>query len=284
MELDGWSNDVEKVLRKIGLNAVRYSENHKSKYFWYKSLEKYFRIPTIILSALGSVSSVGLSAYLSRENVAVLTCSLSLTVGIINSIELFLQIQENLELELKNAKDFYTLAVDIKKVLHLNREHRGINGINYLESKYNTYIKLIEGGNLVGKMEDLLIIDTEINPNIKKSSSIKNRRFSMKINKNNETNIFSPQYESDMSLFLKSQDTDNETDTIISINSDTNNEDDVKQVMTENENDNSNIKIIKNAELNTNNVIDDTSNNILYNTNPLIDLDTPPNKKTLDNL
>ena len=170
---------------------------------------------------------------------------MSLTVGIINSIELFLQIQENLELELKNAKDFYTLAVDIIKVLDLNREHRGINGINYLESKYNTYIKLIEGGNLVGKMEDLLIIDTEINTNIKKSSSIKKRLN----NKNNETNIFSPQYESDMSV--KSQDTDNETDTVIFINSVTNNE--VEEVNTEHENDNS-IKLIKNAVLN--NVID----------------------------
>lgn len=155
---EGWSNDVEIVLEKIRTNAVNFNKTHKLKYFFYKSLEKYFRIPTIILSAFGSVSSVGLQGYLTQENISVITCALSLTVGIINSIELFLQIQENLEKELKNSKDFYTLAVDIHKTLNLERHHRGINGIKYLETKYSTFVKLVENGNLVGNnVIDVLI-------------------------------------------------------------------------------------------------------------------------------
>jgi hypothetical protein len=107
---------------------------------------------------VGSVSSVGLQAYLGQENISAITCGLSLTVGIINSIELFLQIQENLEKELKNSKDFYTLAVDIHKTLNLDRGHRGINGIKYLDTKYSTFVKLVENGNLVGNnVIDVLI-------------------------------------------------------------------------------------------------------------------------------
>ena len=59
-----WSEDIENILESIRQNAVLFNKNHKTKYFFYKSLEKYFRIPTIILSAVASVSSVGLHPYL----------------------------------------------------------------------------------------------------------------------------------------------------------------------------------------------------------------------------
>ena len=180
---EGWTDDVEKVLESIRKNAVNFNKTHKLKYFFYKSLEKYFRIPTIIMSAFGSVSSVGLQSYLNQETISVITCSLSLTVGIINSIELFLQIQENLEKELKNSKDFYTLAVDIHKTLNLDRTHRGINGIKYLDTKYSTFVKLLENGNLIGNN----VIDVLITiPKKENGINIVNVRKLLKMKRENE--------------------------------------------------------------------------------------------------
>lgn len=180
---EGWTDDVEKVLESIRKNAVNFNKTHKLKYFFYKSLEKYFRIPTIIMSAFGSVSSVGLQSYLNQETISVITCSLSLTVGIINSIELFLQIQENLEKELKNSKDFYTLAVDIHKTLNLDRTHRGINGIKYLDTKYSTFVKLVENGNLIGNN----VIDVLITiPKKENGINIVNVRKLLKMKRENE--------------------------------------------------------------------------------------------------
>tara|TARA_B110000483_G_scaffold104252_1_gene127183 strand:- start:1606 stop:2481 length:876 start_codon:yes stop_codon:yes gene_type:complete len=164
-----WSEDIENILESIRQNAVLFNKNHKTKYFFYKSLEKYFRIPTIILSAVASVSSVGLHPYLAQNHISAITCGLSLLVGIINSIELYLKIQENLETELSNSKDFYTLAVDIHKTLNLSRENRGMRGNEYLEKKFNTFVKLVESGNLVDKpILDVLISMPNKKPGIMK--------------------------------------------------------------------------------------------------------------------
>jgi hypothetical protein len=62
--MSNWSLDIETILDKIRVNATSMSEYHKKKYYYFKSLLKYFRIPTIILSAFSSVVSVGLQPYL----------------------------------------------------------------------------------------------------------------------------------------------------------------------------------------------------------------------------
>ena len=119
---EDWSDDIENILENIRQNSVLLNKHHKNIYFFYRNLQKYFRIPTICLSAIGSVSSVGLTHYLDQQHISAITCGLSLIVGIINSVELFLKINDQLETELNNSKSFYVLAVDIEKALKLNRE------------------------------------------------------------------------------------------------------------------------------------------------------------------
>lgn len=144
-----WTCDIEKVLEEIRMNAVQLSNSHKQNYFFYKSLYKYFKIPTIILSSVGAVSSVGLQNYISQEHISGLVCLLGLTISIINSIELFLKLQETLEMELNCSKEFYNLSIDIKKTLLLDAENREISGQAYLQKKYSDYVKLQEQSNLI---------------------------------------------------------------------------------------------------------------------------------------
>ncbi len=147
--MNDWSDDIEKVLEEIRLNAVQLSNNHKQNYFFYKSLHKYFRIPTIILSSVASVSSVGLQNYISQEHINGIVCLLGLSVSVVNSIELFLKLQETLEIELNCSKEFYNLSIDIRKTLLLDRENRQLSGQTYLEKRYNDYVKLQEQSNLI---------------------------------------------------------------------------------------------------------------------------------------
>ena len=159
MSGDSWSTDIESVLQDIRINSVSFTKYHKSMYFFYKSLSKYFRLPSIVLSALGSVSAVGLQNYIHQQEISAICCGLALTVGILNSIELYLKLTENMEIELNNSKAFYTLAVDIQKTLSLDRRNRGINGTKYLDAKYSTFIKLTESGNLLSsKVKDVLTL------------------------------------------------------------------------------------------------------------------------------
>jgi len=144
-----WSEDIEKVLEEIRMNAVQLSTSHKQNYFFYKSLYKYFKIPTIILSSCSAVSAVGLQNYIGQQHISGLVCLLGLTISIINSIELFLKLQETLEMELNCSKEFYNLSIDIKKTLLLDANNRQLAGSVYLDKKYNDYIKLQEQSNLI---------------------------------------------------------------------------------------------------------------------------------------
>lgn len=144
-----WSSGIEYILEEVRLNSIDMSEYHKESYYHCKGYLKYFRIPTIILSGMNSVFSVGLQSYCPQQTVSLICCLISLICGIISSIELFLSIQQTMESELVASKDFYLLSVDIFKTLSLERNMRMMNGKTYLDETYQTYCKLIENSNIV---------------------------------------------------------------------------------------------------------------------------------------
>ena len=146
---DTWSPGIEYILEEIRLNSIAISEHHKAIYYYSKGYLKYFRIPTIIFSALNSVFSVGLQPYCPQPIISLICCIISLVCGVISSVELFLSIQSTMENELISSKDFYLLSVDIFKILSLEPGTRMINGKVYLDQTYQTYCKLIENSNIV---------------------------------------------------------------------------------------------------------------------------------------
>ena len=152
---DKWSSDIETVLDNLRENCVVMSKKHKESYFFYKKVVKYFRIPTILLSSIGSVSSVGLTAYLHQNHISALTCGLALIVSILNSIELFLRITDTMEKENECSKLFYALAVNIRKTRMLERTRRQQEGAVFLEKTYAQYMTLMEKSNLLsGSIKD----------------------------------------------------------------------------------------------------------------------------------
>lgn len=158
-----WTLDLERVLDKIRMNSTELSEYHKERYYRYRGYLKYFRIPTIILSAFSSVFSVGLQNFVNQGIVSIVTCLIGLFVGILNSLELFLSITQTMESELTHSRDFYLLSVDIFKTLLLNPEHRLATGRAYLDEKYSTYCKLVENSILVDKvLNDRMVISNEL--------------------------------------------------------------------------------------------------------------------------
>lgn len=139
-----WTQDVENILKKIRLHSLMRSKYHQTSYFNMNRLLKYFRIPVIVLSAVSSVFSVVLPQYMNIETSSMICCFISLTVGLIGSIEMFLQIQKRMEIDLHNAKSFGILATDITKMLNLSFENRTVDGLSFLEEKMNEYNSLVD--------------------------------------------------------------------------------------------------------------------------------------------
>lgn len=153
-----WTDGIELALNEIKEKSVSNSDYHKNNYYFFKGYLKYFRIPTIILSGMNSVFSVGLQPYVSQGIISVLCCSISLICGIIASVELFLGIQNVMEKELIASKEFYILSSDIFKTLSVERQYRTIDGKVYLDNIHTKYCTLIEQSNLLNnKIENFKI-------------------------------------------------------------------------------------------------------------------------------
>jgi len=152
-----WTPDKENYLEAIRINSVLMSDYHKKHYIYYKNLLKYYRIPVIIISGINSVISVGLQTYLEQHLISAITCILALICSIIGSIELFLSIQSQMEIELIASKDFYLLSITIFKTLSLTRENRNENPSQFVEECSQTYSKLFEtSGVVLKKIKDSL--------------------------------------------------------------------------------------------------------------------------------
>lgn len=143
--------DIDVILDNIRQNSIIMSEYHKQNYYKLKATLPYFRIPTIIISAIVSVVSVGLQPFAQQGIISVITCVCSMVVGIMNSIELYMQIQNGMENELNMSKAFYILSTDIYKTLSLDTIHRDGTAKQYLDEKYSEYTKLFETALLINK-------------------------------------------------------------------------------------------------------------------------------------
>jgi hypothetical protein len=149
-----WTKDIEDILQNIRKNCVTMSKIHKNRHVSLKGTLRYFRIPIIVLSGLNSVIAVGLQPYLAQGVISVATCLISLTCGIIGSIELYLAIQMQMETELIQSKEYYILGIEIYKVLNLDVNNRTVDGKLFLDDKFAIYEKLIEKSNIINKKYD----------------------------------------------------------------------------------------------------------------------------------
>lgn len=144
-----WTDEVEDICEKLRINCVNLAEYHRKRYYHFKSYGKYFRIPAIILASITSTASIGLQPILAQPIISGITCILGMAMGILSAIEIYMGIQNSMELELKQSKEFYTLAIDLYKTLTLQRDNRGENGKDYLNKKYGQYTKMVEASNLL---------------------------------------------------------------------------------------------------------------------------------------
>ena len=145
------SSDIETILDKIRRNSIQLSWSHKQTYEKLKLKLYYFKLPTIVLSAINSVFSVGLSAYMKQQDVSVINCLISLVCGIIVSVELYLQLEKSLSIEYDVSKSYYLLGIEIQRFLLTKRENRTIDCQPFLDKSYNQYTKLFENSRLLKK-------------------------------------------------------------------------------------------------------------------------------------
>jgi len=153
-----WFDDIELLCNQIRENCIVLDKLHKKQYFFFKSKLKYFRIPSIILNGFNSVLAVSMASYVGQSIASTTTCAISLFIAILASVEVYLNLQKNMENEYTSSKEYYLLAVEIFKILSVARGRRSVSGKDFLEDIMNRYRKLIEQTNISEtKIPDTLI-------------------------------------------------------------------------------------------------------------------------------
>jgi len=164
--LASWTDDISSILLSLQDNTDQLQKLHKEKYLHYKGRLIVFRVPLIILSAVNSVFSVGLSSYTSQETTSTVNCIISLGCAIISSIELFLGIHKKMEQSLVSYHGFKLLSIRIASCRRLAPENRQEDGQTFLTSVLNEYRNLFEGSNVLrsGLHDRLLLPPVVLNP------------------------------------------------------------------------------------------------------------------------
>ena len=172
--MDEQHERVIELLERVRRNSIRLSEYHRKRFYYYKSYTKYFDLPVLVLSVMSSSFSVGTQHYLNQRIISAVVCAIGVLVSIITSAKLYLNLEDNKQVELKMSKDFYTLALDIYRFIVLTPEDRGQDPVSFLSKCYSQYIKLIESSNLLNmKMKNDMLTDaTDHVPHLKKQKDI----------------------------------------------------------------------------------------------------------------
>lgn len=149
--MNNWDDSVVELLESVRSNSTYLSEMHRKTFFSLKFMSVYFDIPVIVLSSFSASFSVGSQPYLEQGLISLVGCFIGFVITIITSTKLYLNIDDAKKLELDMSKDFYSLSIEINKMLTLKPEDRGEDGIAYLHKKYSNYQDLVRRSNLLCK-------------------------------------------------------------------------------------------------------------------------------------
>jgi len=144
-----WNEETEQILDRLRKNSIELEEHHRNRYFYYKRIVIYVKIPIIFLSALNSVVSVSLQDYIQQNYISLMTCGLAFSVGLISSISLMLKLEDNCDIENISARNYHRLSSEISKVLSLKPDDRGIDADIFLNQKYSEYITYYDKSNIL---------------------------------------------------------------------------------------------------------------------------------------
>ena len=171
-QINSWSSctDIECLLENIRINSINLSNYHRNRYYHWKGFGKYFRIPIIVLSSITSASSVGLQPFMSQGTISGMTCLLGFVIAVISSTEMYLKITDQQEKELSLSKDYYSLGIDIFKILNTDTKNRSEDPRAYLDKRYAEYKALTESSSLLKhdlRVDCLAQVPDEYNNSIK---------------------------------------------------------------------------------------------------------------------
>lgn len=141
-----WLDEEEIYLRNLSGLCQELSGRYKKNYEMYKVIQAKFRIPSIVISSITGLTSFGSSNFPPeyRVWVSISVGIASLSIAILNSIESYMKISENLTGASQASIELHKLKEYIDMELALPKENRLTQGIIFLRDCYTRYERILE--------------------------------------------------------------------------------------------------------------------------------------------
>jgi len=144
MDTDKWLPEEEVYLKDLSKLCQELSCKFKRYHDVYKERQAKFKIPAIIISSITGIISFGTSNFPPQYSnyVSIGVGISSLFIALINSIESYMKIGENMSGSIQASMSFQKLKEAIDIELALPEEDRTSKGIIFLRECYSKYEKI----------------------------------------------------------------------------------------------------------------------------------------------
>jgi hypothetical protein len=145
-DLVRWLPEEESYLKELSRLCQELSNKYKLYYELYKTRQARFRIPSIIISSVTGLLSFGSTNFKpeSREYVSITVGIASLCIALINSIETYMKISENMAGSAQACIELQKLKETIDMELSLPLDDRPTQGILFLRDCYTRYERILD--------------------------------------------------------------------------------------------------------------------------------------------
>uniref|UniRef100_A0A2V0RB06 VP11 n=1 Tax=viral metagenome TaxID=1070528 RepID=A0A2V0RB06_9ZZZZ len=134
----------EETLTRIKHSCYAMHALYRRRYLISRERMVYYDVPIIVLSAITSVFIAGAEAWLGKSVVQIVTCVMSLTVGILGALKKFFKIDENRESCLETYKDMFRLFCELSMMLDQPPASRGVDPQKYSTELSNRYSEVMD--------------------------------------------------------------------------------------------------------------------------------------------
>ncbi|AAZ94051.1 VP11 [Micromonas pusilla reovirus] len=134
----------EDSLIRIKHSCFAMHELYRERYLLARTRMMYYDVPIIVLSSVSSVFIAGGDAYMSKSMVQILTCIMSLCVGIIGSLKKFFRVDENREQCLETYKDLFRMFCELAIVMDMPSTSRPGDPQQYSTETSSKYAEIMQ--------------------------------------------------------------------------------------------------------------------------------------------
>lgn len=142
-----WTADEVEFLKVLEETSTNLSKDYHNVYFGLQSTQSKLRIPAIVVGSFTGVASFGTSTFPKQYHttIAIIVGLVNICIAILNTVEAYFKLGENINLAASASVQLRKLANDISKELSVDESVRETSGINFLRECYTRYQQILSG-------------------------------------------------------------------------------------------------------------------------------------------